>query len=190
MAIITFLTDFGLTDSYVAEMKAAALNIASRATVIDITHNIAPQDVAAASLVLGRAIDAFPRGTIHVAVVDPGVGTDRQIIAVRVAHQVVLCPDNGLITWAWNTHPGARAYAVNWRPEAQRGVTFDGRDRFAPVAAMLAKKRSLLSLAKSIAEPILLDLTPATSGDGRVVQIDHFGQRDHQHPQNPKTPLN
>ncbi|MBV8782082.1 MAG: SAM-dependent chlorinase/fluorinase [Phycisphaerae bacterium] len=175
MPILTFLSDFGMRDSYVAEMKAAALRIVPRATVIDITHEIAPQDVVAASVILGRAIDAFPRGTIHVAVVDPGVGTDRRILAVQIAGQIVLCPDNGLITWPWRTHLGVKAHAVHWHPRSRHGMTFDGRDRFAPVAAMLCKGQPLSKLARPIDDPLLLDIAPTESNAGTIIHIDHFG---------------
>ena len=177
MAIITFLSDFGLRDSYVAEMKAAALEFAPRATVIDITHEIAPQDVVSASVTLGRVIDAFPRRTIHVAVVDPGVGTARRLLAVEVNRQIVLCPDNGLITWVWRMHRDAKAHMIRWEPKRRRGVTFDGRDRFAPVAGLLASSKKLSTLAERIDDPILLEFAPAPTGAtrGKVIHIDHFG---------------
>src|SRR5262245_26916061 len=116
-AIVTFTTDFGLSDSYVAEMKAAVLKVAPTARLIDLTHQTPPQDVLCASITLQRAVDGFPQGTIHLAVVDPGVGTDRRVLIVRINRQWVICPDNGLITWSWRLHQPSTAHELLWRPK-------------------------------------------------------------------------
>ena len=172
--IVTFTTDFGLSDSYVAEMKAAVWAENPDCKLIDVTHLIPPQDVQAGSIVLERVIATFPPRSIHVAVVDPGVGTRRRLLAVKINHQRVICPDNGLITWPWRMHEKAKAYEITWRPK-HSSATFHGRDIFAPVAAMIAGGRSIKSLAKRFDDPVLLDLKPATSKRGKVIYIDRFG---------------
>jgi hypothetical protein len=172
--IVTLTTDFGLSDAYVAEMKAAVLRETRACELVDITHLIRPQDVLAGSLTLARVVSAFPRGAIHVVVVDPGVGTRRKLLIIKINRQRVLCPDNGLITWAWRTHKAAKAYELTWRPE-QFSATFHGRDILAPAAAMLARGRSVKSIAKRMDSPILLDVKPATSKRAVIIHIDHFG---------------
>src|SRR5438876_1006555 len=113
--IVTFTTDFGLSDTYVAEMKAVVLQEVRDVTLVDVTHLIRAQDVLAGSLAIARALNAFPRGTLHLAVVDPGVGTNRRLLIVKINRQRVICPDNGLITWAWRTHEDVKAFELTWR---------------------------------------------------------------------------
>ena len=104
--IVTLTSDFGTSDSYVAEMKGVLLHRCPRARLVDVTHEIPPHDIVAGSLALERALSIFPPGTIHLAVVDPGVGGSRKLIVCTVAKQTVICPDNGLITWAWPVRAG------------------------------------------------------------------------------------
>src|SRR5688500_17990052 len=99
--IITLTSDFGLSDHYVAAMKAVLFREFPIASLIDVTHNVPRHDILCASITLERAVDGFVAGTTHLAVVDPGVGTDRRLIVARIRDQQVVCPDNGLITWAW-----------------------------------------------------------------------------------------
>jgi S-adenosylmethionine hydrolase len=177
--ILTLTTDFGLTDAYVAEVKAVLLRHAPVSPIVDITHAIPPQDVRAASVTLERALRTFPAGTVHVAVVDPGVGTGRRLLLCEVKNQTVLCPDNGLITWSWRRHPNlARAYELVW-PGESSSSTFHGRDLLAPAAGMLASGQMFLSdLARPIEDPVFLpDLEPAPTPArrARVIHIDHFG---------------
>jgi S-adenosylmethionine hydrolase len=172
--IVTFTTDFGLRDSYVGEMKAAVLKENPDCHLIDVTHLIPPQDVLAGSIVLRRVIASFPPRSIHVAVVDPGVGTKRPLLIVKIRRQRVICPDNGLITWAWRMHEGGKAYQLTWQPKAA-SATFHGRDIMAPVAGMLSRGKSVRSLGVRIEEPKLLDVHPSTSNRGKVIHIDHFG---------------
>lgn len=182
-AIVTFLTDFGDGDWYVAAMKSAVLVEARDRPVhlIDVSHRVPPQDVIAGSILLERAVASFPPGTIHVAVVDPGVGTDRRLLAVRVGGQTVLCPDNGLITWAWRRHaetkPEARELA--WRPAgAEVSNTFHGRDVLAPAAGRLAAGDRLDGMTRTLSGPLLLDLHLARAEDGgrgAIVHFDHYG---------------
>jgi S-adenosylmethionine hydrolase len=175
--IITLTSDFGLRDSYVAAMKAVLLRHAPDARLIDVTHLVPRHDILCGSITLQRAVDGFPPGTVHLAVVDPGVGTDRRMLVTEVNGQTVVCPDNGLITWAWRLHPGGRAYELTWRPTRPPSATFHGRDIMAPAAGMLARGEKLSTLAREIDDPILLDIAPAVRDDARgcVIQIDQFG---------------
>jgi len=173
-SLVTLQSDFGLRDAYVAEMKAAILRHAREAILIDITHDIPRHDVLCGSITLERAVDGFFPGVIHVAVVDPGVGTDRRILVVELKDQVVICPDNGLITWALRRHAGARTHALRWRPKTSSN-TFHGRDIMAPAAAMLATGAKLSDLAEPIDDPVLLGVAPAANDCGAIIHIDLFG---------------
>jgi S-adenosylmethionine hydrolase len=138
--IIALLTDFGLQDHYVGVMKGVALGICPDVTFVDITHDIPPQDTLAAALELEAAARYFPAGTIFLAVVDPGVGSTRRALALETAEHRFVGPDNGIFTPLIQS--GAVNHAVEltegryWRFTVSR--TFEGRDRFAPVAAWLA----------------------------------------------------
>lgn len=174
-SIITLTTDFGSDDSYVAEMKAVLLREAPGASLVDVTHGVRPQDILGGSVVLQRVLRAFSPGTVHLAVVDPGVGTGRRLLIVRILRQTVICPDNGLITWAWRNHAGAKAFDLLWRPE-RASNTFHGRDVMAPVAGRIAAGKDWKKLCNAIDGPILLDIAPAASpGAARIIHIDRFG---------------
>jgi S-adenosylmethionine hydrolase len=175
--IITLTTDFGLADAYVAQLRGVILRAAPRATIVDVSHLVPRHDILAGALAIERALAVFPVGTVHVAVVDPGVGTDRRLIVAQVQWQTLLCPDNGLITWAWwraTTRPVVRE--LTWRP-TRTSATFHGRDILAPVAAMLASGRAVRSVAGALVEPILLDVAPAEVGSrrGQIIHIDGYG---------------
>lgn len=172
--IVTLTTDFGLDDWYVAAMKAVLLSHAPAARLVDVTHTIPPGDVIKGSIILERAIASFPPTTIHLAVIDPGVGSDRLALIVRIHQQLVVCPDNGLITWAWRRLGAGEAFQTTWKPPIQSN-TFHGRDIFAPVAGMLASFRALLDLAKPISGPLLLDLNLSSGPTGQIIHIDRFG---------------
>jgi len=175
--IVTLTTDFGLTDSYVAEMKGVLLASCPGARIVDVTHGVGPQDVLAGGFAVERALRAFPPGTIHVAVVDPGVGSGRKLLRVDIHGQHVLCPDNGLITWAWRRLGNAAAYELIWRPD-ETSATFHGRDILAPAAAMLASGGSSASrISGPTVKPILLPVGPAATqpAEAEVIHIDHFG---------------
>src|SRR5213075_3195280 len=167
------MTDFGLDDWYVAAMKAVLLSH-SPARLVDITHTIPPGDIVKASITLERALATFPPTTIHLAVIDPTVGSDRRGLIVRIHQQLVVCPDNGLITWATRRLGPFEAFVITWKPPTQ-SQTFHGRDLFSPVAGMLASFRAILDLAKPISDPVLLDLNLSTGPTGQIVHIDHFG---------------
>ncbi len=174
--IITLLSDFGLADYYVAAMKGVLLQRLPDARLVDITHLIPPQDVMAGSFALERAVASFPTGTVHLAVIDPGVGSDRRILIGDIRGQWIVCPDNGLITWTWRRHGGGKAYEVTWQsPSASR--TFQGRDVMAPIAASMAHLPMPTEVARPIDDPILLPIKPAClhARDARIIYIDHFG---------------
>lgn len=176
LPLITLTTDFGLSDAYVATMKVAVLRVLPDARLIDVTHQIPPQDLLCGAITLGRAIDGFPAGTIHLAVIDPGVGTHRRVLVAQINRQLIVCPDNGLITWSWRTHPNSRAHELTWRPKNASAV-FHGRDIMAPAAAMLAGGTRIDQIAQPIDDPVLLDVAPANRDEpaGRIIHIDHFG---------------
>lgn len=183
--IVTLTTDFGTRDHYVAAMKAALLRACSGARLIDVTHEVPRHDIHFGSFTLERAIDAFPAGTVHLVVVDPGVGTERRILVAELNDQTVVCPDNGLITWAWRRVGPGRASQLTWRPE-HTSETFHGRDIMAPAAGMLACGTPLTDLARPIADPMLLDIAPAPqhSRTATIIHVDGFGNAttnmDHQ----------
>ncbi|MGB7158075.1 MAG: SAM-dependent chlorinase/fluorinase [Tepidisphaeraceae bacterium] len=175
--IVTLLTDFGLADSYVAAMKAVLIGQCPDARLIDVTHQVPRHDVLCGSITLERAVDGFPPGTVHLAVVDPGVGSDRRLLIARLKGQYVVAPDNGLITWPWRMHGGGEPFELTWRPKRAPSHTFHGRDILAPAAAQLAGGTSPSQLGKPIDDPVLLDIAPAhkPAKVGRVIHLDHFG---------------
>jgi S-adenosylmethionine hydrolase len=172
--IVSLTTDFGLEDWYVAAMKAVLLSHSPAARLVDITHTIPPGDITKGSITLERAVASFPPATIHLAVIDPTVGSDRRPLIVRIHQQLIVCPDNGLITWAWRRWGGGEAYEITWKPLVL-SPTFQGRDLFSPVAGMLASYRALLDLAKPTTNPVLLELHPAAGPTGQIIHIDHYG---------------
>lgn len=175
--LITLLTDFGTVDGYVAEMKGVILSRAPDARVIDVSHDVPAHDVDAGRLALARYWRRFPPGTIHLAVVDPGVGTERAALVVASEERHLIGPDNGLLSPALLSG-SARAIALQTPPGAS--ATFHGRDVFAPAAAALASGASLDSLGEHVDSP-LIRRTPEPhrlpDGDvsGEVIAIDRFG---------------
>jgi S-adenosyl-L-methionine hydrolase (adenosine-forming) len=177
--LLTLLTDFGLNDYYVAAVKGTVLRLAPGTQLVDLSHQVEPGDIAGAAFLLAAAAPAFPAGTVHLAVVDPGVGSRRRILAVETASgSSLLAPDNGLATPLLS---GARVRAVE-RGDLyleSPGATFDGRDRFAPVAAFLLRGGTTAELGPEITDPVLLARTPPRQEPGRltgaVLHIDRFG---------------
>lgn len=185
MKFITLLTDFGLKDGYPGVMKGVIYKILAGVQIIDISHEIPPQNILLGSLVLSRSYRFFPAGSIHIAVVDPGVGTRRRPIATQLGEYFFVCPDNGLITPIMQE---ARANGETveivhlnqpqyWLPDLSQ--VFHGRDIFAPVGAHLAKGVPLTELGTPINDPILISAPqpyPRPDGwNGQVIDIDHFG---------------
>ncbi len=139
--IVTLTTDFGLSGSYVAALKGVLLDLAPGAQLVDVCHTISPQNILEGGFVLAGIVDAFPRGTVHLVVVDPGVGTERRLIAVNFADQWFVLPDNGLITGVARGRTPTAIWEIT-NPALQRSVvsaTFHGRDILAPAAAHLLK---------------------------------------------------
>jgi S-adenosyl-L-methionine hydrolase (adenosine-forming) len=177
MSIITLLTDFGISDSYVAEMKGVLLSGAPEATLVDISHAVMPGDVRSAAYILGRTWHRFPQGTIHLVVVDPGVGSSRVALAMSVQGHCFVGPDNGVFTPVLHD-TAVEAVALPTPPDAS--PTFHGRDLFAPTAAALARGTRLASLGQPFAGvPERLAYTvPRLEGKvltGEVVYVDRFG---------------
>lgn len=185
MTLVTLLTDFGTRDEYVGVVKGVILAAAPQTTIVDLSHAIAPQDVAGASRMLAAAFPYFPPATVHVAIVDPGVGSERGIVGVEAGGQRFLAPDNGLLTPVLDGQTVARVHRVTNRRLFRSPVsaTFHGRDIFAPVAGHLARGGDLADLGPP-ADPAALQRTqlerPHRSPDGRrldgvVTGVDRFG---------------
>ena len=178
---IVLLTDFGTRDGYPAAMRGVISSIAPHAVIEDATHEIMPGDVDAAAYVLARYARFHPPATIHLAVVDPGVGSERRALAAEVDGQYYVAPDNGLITRVLQraTRPRIVALTNTEYRLPELSATFHGRDVFAPAAAWLARGTPLHELGPTVEDPVLLALTHATRNDatitGAVEYIDHFG---------------
>jgi S-adenosyl-L-methionine hydrolase (adenosine-forming) len=172
--IITLLTDFGSADSYVAEVKAVLTSRTFEARLIDVTHHVPPGDVRAAQYILSRVWHRFPAETVHLVVVDPGVGTPRRALAVEAAGHYFVAPDNGVLSCL--PEP---ARFISLPIPASAAPTFHARDVFAPAAAELANDTALLQLGSVITDPVYTPL-PIPSEDGlvvvgEVIYIDRFG---------------
>lgn len=179
--VIALLTDFGTHDHYVAAMKGVILSICPDATLIDITHEIPPQDITAGALELEAVAPYLPQGSVVIAVVDPGVGSGRRAVAVDTGTLTLVGPDNGLLMRAVPRHGEWRAVSLENRAytRAEMSRTFEGRDRFAPVGAWLARGVPLSEMGAAVQdlvpsvvpEPIVSE----AGVDGAVVRVDHFG---------------
>ena len=175
--IITLLTDFGTADGYVAEMKGVLFSLAPDTEIVDLSHDIPPHDVELARLTVARYWRRFPSGAVHLALVDPGVGTARACLAVESEARYLVGPDNGVLSPAL-LQPGARAVALPVPPAAAR--TFHGRDVFAPAAAALAMGQVLDSLGVAVDAPLVRRTKEAVRREdgavvGEVIAIDRFG---------------
>ena len=175
--IITLLTDFGTADGYVGEMKGVLLSADPSVTLVDITHDIPPHDVEIGRLTLARYWRRFPPGTVHVAVVDPGVGSSRAALAVASDGRFLVGPDNGILSPAL-LMGDARAVLLPVPPHAS--PTFHGRDVFAPAASQLARGSGIDTLGSVVSDPIIKRTTEPrriSTGEivGEVIAIDRFG---------------
>lgn len=175
--IITLLTDFGTADGYVGEMKGVLATGASGVSLVDVAHDLSPHDVDGARLALARYWRKFPPGTVHVVVIDPGVGGARAALAVESEGRYLVGPDNGVLSPAL-LHAGMRCVSLPIPPSA--APTFHGRDVFAPAAAELAQGIALDALGEPVAEPIIRRTPEATRREdgtiaGVVITIDRFG---------------
>ncbi|MBX9857033.1 MAG: SAM-dependent chlorinase/fluorinase [Gemmatimonadaceae bacterium] len=174
---ITLLTDFGTADGYVAELKGVLSTLAPTVPLLDLSHDIPPQDITAARLALARCWRRFPVGTVHLVVVDPGVGTSRAALAVASEGRFLVGPDNGVLSPALFA---LDAQVVQLVVPDSASATFHGRDVFAPAAARLATGAPLDELGERLLHPVRLR-TPAPRRDadgalhGEVLTIDRFG---------------
>lgn len=185
MAIITLTTDFGERDGYVGIMKGVILGLAPAVHFVDLSHLITPQNITEGALVLERGWLYFPAGTIHLAIVDPGVGTSRRALAARIGDYFFVGPDNGLCTplviHAQSLGWPVKIYHLNqpkfWLPNPSS--VFHGRDIFSPVAAHLATGTPIEEMGAPIDNPVLFNLAQprqlANGWQAEVTQVDHFG---------------
>ena len=179
--VIALLSDFGLRDHYAGTMKAVALGICPEATLVDISHEVPPHDVLAGALELAACYRYFPAGTTFLVVVDPGVGSARRGIAAETGEYKFVAPDNGVLTLVFEETPARKTVELTERRYARPTVsrTFEGRDRFAPAAAWLAKGIELSALGRPAGPVQRLEIPhPTVSGDeltGEVLRVDRFG---------------
>ncbi len=186
--VITLTTDFGWRDGYVGAMKGVILSLNPNATIVDITHDVEPQNIEEGGFLFAASAGYFPSNTIHVVVVDPGVGSERRAVAIQVGQTIFVAPDNGVLTQAvanFRSTLGVQVVQVvhlnrpeYWLPRVSN--TFHGRDLFAPVAAHLSLGVPLQALGEPIADWIQRSGVAAAYrlGDdimGHVVHIDRFG---------------
>jgi S-adenosylmethionine hydrolase len=178
---ITLLTDFGASDHFVAAMKGVILSLNPFINIIDITHEVSPQDIDSAAFLVLAVHESFAPGTVHVAVVDPGVGTDRLPVAIEAGGQIFVGPDNGVFGYICERHrPAVHAITNERLFRHPVSSTFHGRDVFAPVAAALASGTNLKSVGPRIDDWVrLAPLAPqrvnANRLQGRILHIDRFG---------------
>lgn len=180
-SIITLTTDFGLKDAFVGVLKGVILSINPHATIVDITHGIPQGDLDAASFAVDQAYTFFPADTIHVVVVDPGVGTQRRILLVRAKKHTFIAPDNSVLKYIYARHPDAEVLSITneryFLPHTSQ--TFHGRDIFAPVAAHLSRGLPFHTFGATITDYLKGDIALPLKSEklirGQIVYIDHFG---------------
>ena len=178
--LVTCLTDFGLRDTYVGQMKAALLAVAPTASLVDLTHAVPPQDVQAGAFLLAQAVEVCPSRSVHLAVVDPGVGSSRRAVAARAQRgDLFVGPDNGLLVPALDRLGGPSSVvelreSSFWR-RATPSSTFHGRDIFAPVAGHLANGVALERLGPPAEISRPFELPAPRDLEGEVVYVDGFG---------------
>ena len=184
MSIISLLTDFGTDDEYVGTMKGVILSINPSAKIIDITHNLEPQDIVQAAYLIQSCHAYFPKGTVHIVVVDPGVGSSRSIIALKTATYFFIAPDNGVLTLVMESDNIDSIVCVNNSNFFLEPVshTFHGRDIFAPVGAHLSKGVEITKLGTPVDKEDVIHLnipepSMANAAEliGTIVSIDRFG---------------
>jgi len=180
VVVITLTSDFGTRDAYAAELKAAVLALAREVQLVDVTHEIPPHDVAAGALTLEAAAPWFPPGSVHLAVVDPGVGTARRGLVLASGGQLFVGPDNGLFT-PFLAGGGWEAFELVAAADGRHAVsaTFHGRDVFAPAAARLARGAAPRDLGPPLGDPVRLPWPEARAVGGAlagvVLHVDRFG---------------
>lgn len=181
MRRITLLTDFGSRDGYLGAMKGVMATILPGVAIDDVSHDIEPGDVAGAAMSLARYWDRYPAGTVHLVVVDPGVGTDRRALAADAERRLFVAPDNGVLSRVHDVAKEMRFVEIDASKHSlpDMSATFHGRDLFAPVAAHLARGVHLSLLGSALDDPVRVDEPPVVSEDkgllGQVVARDRFG---------------
>lgn len=179
--VITFLTDFGLQDAYVGAMKGVVLSINPQAQMVDLTHEVAAQDVETAAFLLRGAYRYFPAGTVHVVVVDPGVGGARRGLAGRMGEYFFVAPDNGVLSWVLADAPSYEMVELTnaeyFLPHVSR--TFHGRDLFAPVAAHLSLGVPVSAFGPPLTDPVRFPVPQPVIEESQitaqVIHVDRFG---------------
>ena len=183
LPVITLLTDFGTADYFVGAVKGAILSVNPLAVIADITHEVPPQDLEAAAFTLLATYRTFPPGAIHVAIVDPGVGSTRRPIIVSAGEHYFVGPDNGIFTYIYDREPSPQTFHVKAEKYFRQPVstTFHGRDIFAPVAARLSKGVKPKAFGPAVTDEVRLDipLMPVVQEngeiEGRIIHVDRFG---------------
>jgi S-adenosyl-L-methionine hydrolase (adenosine-forming) len=181
MPVITLLTDFGLQDSFVGALKGVMLSVNPDLTLVDISHLVPPQDVFTGAFILGQSCFCFPPNTVHLAVVDPGVGTSRKALAVSAGGHFFVAPDNGILTYAL-AGQDFKAFEITAQEYFRKPVssTFHGRDIFAPIAAWISRGIPLHRLGTVLEDPVRLRLPAPIRVDESLIQgcilaVDRFG---------------
>ncbi len=182
MPIVTLTTDFGTQDAYVGVMKGVILSIVPQATLVDLCHEVPPQSVRAGAFVLYQAVPYFPPDSVHLVVVDPGVGGQRRPMAVRTERGVFVAPDNGVLSLVLDSQPPLEIVElrnVNYHLQPA-SATFHGRDLFAPAAAYAAKGVPLSAMGPTIDSwvslpPPAVETNPSGDIVAHVMHVDHFG---------------
>ena len=181
MGVITLTTDFGTRDWFVGTMKGVVAGIMPKATIIDLTHDLPPGDIRGGAFALAASRRFFPKGTVHVAVIDPGVGSRRKAIAVQTSNGVFVGPDNGVLSWALAKEKIRAIHALENEAYFLQPVsrTFHGRDVFAPVAAHLSRGVPIQKFGPALKDFVRLDWPKPRvrrgGFEGEVVYIDRFG---------------
>ncbi|MBI3355302.1 MAG: SAM-dependent chlorinase/fluorinase [Nitrospirae bacterium] len=181
LPLITLLTDFGDRDWFVGAMKGVILSIHPDARIVDLSHQVAPHQIKEAAYILHACYRSFPEGTIHVCVVDPGVGSDRRPLLVSSSRYYFLAPDNGLLSYVMKEDDGVEVRQIENRRYRidSPGKSFDGRDLFAPAAAWLAKGEPVASFGRLLTDPVRLNLEEPVWRErqliGQIIYIDRFG---------------
>lgn len=180
--IITLLTDFGVSDEYVGVMKGVILQHCPNTQLVDICHTIPPHDIAVGARMIAHAYPFFPKHSVHLCVVDPGVGGNRDILLVEADHHIFIAPDNGLLSPLITLHTDAQCFKLLEKFTRASSTTFHGRDIMAPIAGMIASEnRPLNNYGRTVAPENCEKLTLPTATKekdkliGEVLSIDHFG---------------
>ena len=174
--VLTLTTDFGTRDHYVGAMKGAVMSVAPQVQVFDISHEIPSFDVAEGAFAIAQSYPYYPDGTVHVVVVDPGVGSDRRAVAVAAEGHWFVAPDNGVLSQVLEAAGRFEAREVDLRHGlARMSTTFHGRDLFAPAGARLAAGLPFEEIGPMAADLVHMDAAAASDGCGRVLHVDRFG---------------